>query len=210
MKSSKTLNKAQRLLERLNSPFLHIASELPPKTQKPYSHRHESPLVKVKEAIETLSSGRFSLARDQSDAEDLPGRYVPLKMVCHVCQNYSWVTIGQLSAYESSPEKCCCYCEEPLSLEHIGSTIAEIQRFVEVRSGGKTRFSQNNSILGADLTDVFTFNCLMPCRGLLYDSPMIWFIQESKPLKSFCEFKAEMTCGCPACTDSFIQKTTKN
>jgi hypothetical protein len=210
MKNSTSPNKARLLLERLKSPFLYVASEITPKTQTPQTHRHTSPLVKVMkqtaEAIESLSSGRFSLAKEQPSFDELPGRYVPLKMVCHVCQNYSWVTIGQLSAYENNPAKCCCYCEEPLTMDHIGPTLSDVQNFVAVRSGGKVRFSNSNSILGTDLSDIFAFNCLKPCRGLLFDSPMRWFLEESKPLKSFSEFKGEMTCGCPACTDRHIMK----
>ena len=204
---NKKLSPAERLLDKLKSPLLSLASNLPPK-QNPQSHFS---LVKrqISQEIEGLSGGRFTLAKGQKFCYEIPDQYTPLKLVCHECQQYSWVTIGQLSAYIDNPQKCCCYCEEPLSLEHIGPTLPDVQRFVEVRSGGKTFFSMSNTILGGDLSDIYAFNCLNPCRGLLYDTPFIWFLRDSKPVKSISGFTSEQTCGCPCCTDKLIRKRAK-
>lgn len=206
--TNKKANNAQRLLDKMKSPLLSLASNLP-QTQTPHSHVS---LVKrqISQEIEKLSEGRFSLAKGQKFCNETPDQYTLLKLVCHECQQYSWVTIGQLSAYIDNPQKCCCYCEEPLSLEHIGPTLPDVQRFVEVRSGGKTFFSMSNTILGCDLSDIYAFNCLNPCRGLLYETPFIWFLRDSKPVKSFSGFTSEQTCGCPCCTDRQIQKIAKS
>lgn len=185
---------AKRLLERLKSPFLHLASELP-LNESPHSHLSASLSLRsvVAAKIETLSSGRFTLARDQQLNDSELSRYTRLKMVHIGCQRESWVSMAQLEVFGGT-EKCCCYCSEPLSLAHIGSDLAEIQKFVEIRSGGKVRFSDLNSIEDVDESDVFFFECLNPCRGLVYDAPFGWFLRDSKPGNS-----REDTCACPCC-----------
>jgi hypothetical protein len=142
--------------------------------------------------IEKLSRGCFSLARDQAPSDKEWSRYTRLKMVHHMCGHYSWVTIAQLEALGES-DKCCCYCTEPMSLEHIGNDIASVQRFVEVRSGGAAFFSHRNRLEGADISDVFLFHCISPCKGMPFDSPFSWFLRDSKSGYSI------ETNGCPVC-----------
>ena len=171
-------NVATRLLEKLRSPLLHIASKLP-STQSPHPQITDSLRARRQVAVEIeyLSGGRFALARDQNLSEEELTRYIPLKIVHHACQNYSWLSIAQLEALGGG-EGCCCYCsDEPLSLCHIGHDLASIQRYVEVRSYGQTRFSHLNCVDYADLSDIFIFQCLSSsCSGLEYDAPFLWFL----------------------------------
>lgn len=184
--------KARRLLEELNSPLLQLASQL-----HESSHPHLSDSLRLRSVateVEKVSRGRFTLARDQPQIDGEWSRSTRLKVIHNFCQHYSRLSIAQLEALGGT-EKCCCYCSEPLSLDHIGRDLAEIQRFVEIRSGGKVRFSDQNCIEGFDISDVFLFDCLTPCRGLEYDLPFIWFLRDSMPGNS-----PDHTCGCPCCT----------
>ena len=195
-------DKAKRLLEKLKSPHLHLASQH--LTKNPKTHHSASLRARqMAEEVETLSRGRFTLARNQQLNVDNWTRSTRLKMVHIGCQRESWVSLAQLEVFGGT-EKCCCYCSEPLSLDHISADfdLSSIQRFVEIRSGGKVRFSDKNSIEGFDIRDVFLFECLAPCRRLEYDLPFIWFLRDSKPGNS-----REDTCGCPCCT---ARQKTKN
>lgn len=187
-------NAATRLMERLKSPLLQIASQLP-STESPHSRISVSLRVRrqVAAEVEYLSVGRFSLANDQQSKDKEWTRHTRIKVVHHTCQRYSWLSLAQIEAYGGS-KKCCCYCSEPLSLDHIGTDLSSIQRFTEIRSGGKVRFSDSNNLEEVDLNDVFLFQCISPCRGLEYDLPFVWFLRDSKPGSSF-----DDTCGCPCC-----------
>jgi hypothetical protein len=224
MKNSKTTNPttdtvpfptpqqsaALRLLDKLKSPLLKLASQLP-LTTKPQPHRHLSPgMRQVATAIESLSGGRFSLAREQRDPESDLSLLTRLKVYDHTCGHYSWLTVGQMDALQNRLDKWCAYCaEEPMSFQHIGG-ISDCQRFVELRSGGRTHFNPRNIIDDADFTDIMKFNCLAStCKGLFYEIPFSWFLYESKPLSSFPDLPIEHTCGCPACTDRQIIKSVK-
>lgn len=175
MEDSKTnivaLNAAQRVLAKLKSPFLCLASELP---TNPPSH---ASLIKMKisRQIEDLSDGRFSLASDQNldgyDEEMM--RCLKLRMFDHNCRHYSWLSLTQLRVL--GPERACCYCFEPQNLEQIGGKI-EIQKFVLHRSHQKTYFGNRNSI--GDISDVYDFICIR-CRSLSYDAPFTWFLRDS-------------------------------
>lgn len=194
--------RAKRLLEELDSPLLQLASQIP-LTRNPTSRLSASPEQRLVAAeVEKVSRGRFSLARDQQQNGNEWSRYTRLKIVHHACQRYSWVSMALLEALGGT-EKCCCYCSEPLSLGHIGRTtdLTSIQRFVEIRSAGKVRFSDLNCLEDVNLDDIFLFECLSPCRGLVYDIPFLWFLRYSKPGNS-----PEDTCGCPCCTANQTQK----
>jgi len=221
MKNSKTTNSpnntvpfpapqpsaALRLLDKLKSPLLKLASQLP-STTKPQPHRHLSPgMRQVATAIESLSGGRFSLARDQRDPGSDLSLLTRLKIYDHKCGHCSWLTVGQMEGLQNHLDKWCAYCAaEPMSFQHIGD-LTSVQRFVELRSGGKTFFSTNNEIEHADFSDIMAFNCLHPCRGMLYHIPFNWFLVESAPLTVF--ESIPRTCGCPACTDDQIIKSVK-
>ena len=184
-------NKAVRLLERLKSPLLHIASKIPPQTRNPHFHRHVSPDVKRLAAkVESLSGGRFVLAKDQHVDIQRLTKFVRLKVYDVVCGQCSWVPLATLEAEVHRLDRCCCCCGEPTSFKHIGDKA--VQRFVEIRSGGRTHFSWRNSTENLDFSDIFVFNCLF-CKGGPYDSPFTWFLRDSKPGES------TGTCGCPCC-----------
>ncbi len=185
-----THQKARRLLERLKSPFLHIASQLPSTTHTPHFHQHVSPDVRQLAAkVETLSGSRFILTRDQSiDVKNL-NKFALLKVYDIACGHSSWLSLAQMEADSSRLDRWCCYCGEPRSFRHIGDD--SVHRFVELRSGGRTFFSRRNETDGRDLTDIFLFNCLV-CKGGHYDAPFTWFLRDSKPGSS-------ETCGCPCC-----------
>jgi len=191
---SKTQNKAERLLERLKSPLLHIASKLPLNTKTPHSHRHVTPGVRhLATKVENLSGGRFVLARDQQINIKEMTNFTRLKIYDSECGHCSWLSQALMNALSRQPDRWCCICGDPLSLEHIGNgDKTSIQRFVEIRSGGKAFFSWRNSIEGSDMTDIFIFNCLI-CETQLYETPFIWFLRDSKPGDSI------ETCGCPCC-----------
>ena len=62
-------------------------------------------------------------------------------------------------------DQWCCYCGEPTSFEHIGNELSAIQRFVDIRSGGRVFFNFRNSVLNNTINDVCIFNCIS-CKGL--------------------------------------------
>ena len=202
MEKSTNDNPPKRLLERLRSPLLNFASEIP-QTPNPRSHLS---LVsrRVAQEIENLSRGRFSLAKDQDHFCQTPSQYARFKIYDHVCGHYSWLTLPQMVTIRQL-DRWCCHCGEPMSFEHIGPTLEDVQRFVEIRSGGKTFFSRRNTLEGQDMSDVFLFNCLNPCRGLLYETPFTWFLRESSPATSFSDL-VPPTCGCPSCAHEMIAK----
>jgi hypothetical protein len=187
---NKTKNKARRLLDRLKSPALFIASEIP-LTQTP-----QSPLSlktgPIAMEVENLSGGRFSLAKGQEipDPNHEYYQYRLLKVLDHVCGHYSWVSISQMKVL--GPE-ICAYCFEPLSLEHIGSKT-DIKDFLLARTHGKVFFSQRNTVEYADLSDLFALNCI-PCGGRGFESPLTWVIDTP-------------WAGCPCCETKFRSQTT--
>lgn len=175
-----TLNAAQRVLARLKSPLLYLASELP---TRPPSH---TSLVtkKISKEVEDLSGGRFSLANEQNfDGYDVDMmRCLKLRMVDHQCRQYSWLSLSQLRVL--GPDRACCYCYEPQNFEQIGGKI-EIQKFVLHRSHQKAYFG-NRNIIG-HINDVYEFICIR-CRSMTYDTPFTWFLRDSPG-----------TNGCPCC-----------
>lgn len=210
MQKSKKTTTAQRLLERLKSPLLFLASQQPlnPKTPHPH-HRFASPAVKqIARAVESLSQGRYTLARDQEIVDEELTHLSRVKIYDHLCGHYSWMTLAQMDALQERLKTWCAYCaDEPISFRHIGN-IDDVCRFVELRSGGKARFNPRNDIEHNDFTDIFAFNCLSPsCKGMYFETSFAWFLHESKPLTAFPDFPFEQTCGCPACTDIVKQKT---
>jgi len=191
---SKTQNNAERLLERLKSPLLHIASKLPQNTKNPHSHRHVTLSVRQLSAkVENLSGGRFVLAKDQQINFQGLTRSTRLKIYDAECGHCSWFSQAQMETYALQLNRWCCFCGNPISFEHIGNgDKAAIQRFVEIRSSGATFFSWRNTIIGFDMSDIFIFNCII-CGGLSYEAPFLWFLRDSKPGAS------TETCGCPCC-----------
>jgi hypothetical protein len=182
-------NPAKRLLDRLKSPMLFIASEIP-LTQNP-----QSPLSQktgpIALEVENLSGGRFSLAKDQELPDPNYEYYQDcvLKVLDHVCGHYSWVSINQMKVLNS---KSCAHCFKPLSLEHIGSTKAEIQEYI--LENRKVFFSHRNSIEYADLSDVFYLNCLT-CGGMAFESTLSRVFDTP-------------WAGCPCCETKFRSQTT--
>jgi hypothetical protein len=187
--SNKTHKKVKRLLGKLNSPLLFIASELlqPKNPQSSLSVKTRSIAVEV----ESLSKGRFSLTQDQElpDPEDEYYRYRLLKLRDRVCGHVSYVSLIQLKLL--GPESCA-YCFKPLSLEHIGSKT-EIQEYLLARTNQRVFFSQRNSIEDADLSDIFALNCI-PCGGRGFESPLTWVIDTPWS-------------GCPCCEAEFRSQT---
>ena len=187
---NKTKNKARRLLDRLKSPALFIASEIP-LTQTP-----QSPLSlktgPIAMEVENLSGGLFSLAKGQEipDPNHEYYQYCLLKVLDHKCGHYSYVSINQMKVL--GPESCA-YCSKPLSLEHIGSKT-EIQEFILARTNRRVFFSQRNSIEYADLSDIFALNCI-PCGGRGFESPLTWVLDTP-------------WAGCPCCETKFRSQTT--
>jgi hypothetical protein len=180
---SKSQLKTLRLLERLKSPLLHIASKIP-QTRNPHSHFPHD-MRPYAAQVEKLSGGRFSLARDQQLNSHDWTRDTRLKLLDHVCLQYSWVSLTQLEQLGGS-EKCCCYCGEPMSISHIGNDITSMQRFTQVRTGGRIFYNHRNKVENADIKDVFLFHCITPCKGLPYDS-------------TFREVLNTPNAGCPCC-----------
>lgn len=179
-------NVATRLLERFRSPLLYIASQLP-STQS--SHPQISDSLRARRQIaaevEFLSGGRFALARDQTLGELT--RYTRIKILHHQCQQYSWLSVAQVESL-GGDKTCCCYCAEPLSLDHIGKE--SIKRFVELRSYGQVEFCDSNRLEDADITDIFLFRCINPCRGLEYDAPFFRFLDTPWSGCPCCQAKA--------------------
>jgi hypothetical protein len=191
---SKTQNNAERLLERLKSPLLHIASKLPQNTKTPHSHPHVTPSVRQLAAkVENLSGGRFVLARDEQINIQKLTRFTRLKIYDTACGHVSWLSEAQMHSFSRQLDRWCCLCGDPLSFEHIGNgDKTSIQRFVEIRSGGRVFFSWRNNIEDSDMTNIFIFNCIT-CGGQGYETPFIWFLRDSKPGMS------TETNGCSCC-----------
>lgn len=184
MKDSKNsivaLSAARRVLTKLKSPFLCLASELPPNALS------QASLIakKISREVEDLTGGRFSLSKDQNlggyDEEMM--RCLKLRMYDHQCGQYTWLSLAQVRVL--GPERACCYCFEPQNLEQIGGKI-EIQKFVLHRSHQKAYFGNRNSI--GDITDVYEFICIR-CKSMSYDAPFTRFVSDSPD-----------TNGCPCC-----------
>lgn len=166
---------ARRLLKRLKSPLLFIASQLTPQSTS------STPLVltryeAAKKEIEQLSEGRLALAEKMYEDDKRPHR-----LYDHECGNYFWTSLARLRSIGAS--KACAYCNDPTSLNQIGG-LFEIQRFVRQKSLGNAYLLHRNVLIEID--DIYDFYCAR-CR-LTYQAPFSRFVR----------FAPE-TNACPSC-----------
>lgn len=185
MQEYKNDNAARRLLNRLKSPFLSIASDSCPQSPRSLVSR------RIGREIENLFGGRFSLANNQNfntnDEELL--RYSKLRIYDHRCEKYFWMSIAQLQAL--GPDRACCHCADPVSLDQIGGKI-EIQQYVLRRSLNNVYFGNRNLI--GDMTDIYDFICIR-CKCTTYEAPFVWFLRDSPG-----------TNACPCCEQRMKEK----
>lgn len=170
---NKTKSTAKRLLERLNSPFLFLASDLE-NLKKP--HTPVSVLSKqIAKEVERFSGGRLALSTDPAPRVESLGllRFSKLRIYDHRCGNNFRMTVAKMKAV--GPDKACPHCNEPRSLDEIGSK-AEIQQFVLQRSQNMAFFGNRNRI--GDIADVYDFHCIR-CKGMPYEAPFNWFLRDS-------------------------------
>lgn len=170
---NKTKSTAKRLLERLNSPFLFLASDLEnPKNP----HTPVSVLSRQNaQEIEGFSGGRLAFSDDSASKFEDQGlqRFRKRRIYDHQCGKYFWMTAAKIKAV--GPDRACPHCNEPQSLDEIGGKT-EIQQFVLQRSQQMAFFGNRNHI--GDITDVYDFHCIR-CKGMPYEAPFIWFLRDS-------------------------------
>lgn len=170
-------NSARRLLERLNSPLLNIASQISP---SPVSHSpgESTNLRRAKNEFEQISGGRLVLAEQHYHGDDVSHRIFHIE-----CGHYSWVSLRCLRVIGA--QRACIYCSDPTSMNKIGG-LAEVQRFVRHKSLNKAYLLHRNHV--GEIDDIYDFYCVR-CR-LTYQAPFTFFLRY-----------APETNGCPCCAE---------